>query len=102
MKPITPIEALASRKVPDEVISVFNKLIINNADINDEEAIVYQDEAILEILKLMPEIKRQDIFDKHWLDVEPLYQNAGWIVRYYKETIGSYDKSYYSFRPKND
>lgn len=82
MKAITPREAKASSGIciPDVVIEVFNKLIETKLD--RWTAIIGQEE-IIEVL-VQRGLKRNEIFEKHLLDVEPLYRNAGWVVEYDK------------------
>lgn len=69
------------------MVDAFNTLIQKNW--NGTYARVNQDEAIKEILKEAAkanvECKRSEIFDKHWLDVEPLYRRFGWQVEFAKQ-----------------
>jgi len=82
-KPITPggVVRAKQRKIPDEVIEVFNALIAE--DYEDGEAVVRQDEAVKRIAERM-KIPRQEIFDRKLLDVEEIYWRAGWKVDYDK------------------
>jgi hypothetical protein len=85
-KPITPKQASFRTKapIPDEVFDAFNELISEN--LNAGYAVVRQKDVvarILEKLKNSPTV-RQDVFDKGWLNIEPMYQKAGWDVKYDK------------------
>jgi hypothetical protein len=77
IKPISP-DKVCLKKIPDEVIDVFNKLITKNFD--GTESYIKQKEVVSEIKKQL-KLKNTDIiFDNCWLDVEPLFREAGWIV----------------------
>lgn len=82
VEPISP-EYVASRRplVPDEVINVFNELIQEKFD--GKRAVVAQDKAVDLIVERMA-IGREMIFRNKWLDVEPLYREAGWLVEFDK------------------
>ena len=90
-KPITPDQVQSEKDltIPDEIIKVFNHLIVKNWD--GRCSIVYQDE-LLEVVeeafdangKGITRQMMQMIFDNRWLDVEPLFKEAGWNVEYDK------------------
>lgn len=46
-----------------------------------------------ELLLRMPHVERHQVFEKHWLDIETAYRQAGWEVEYdkpaYNETYGA-------------
>lgn len=78
IQPIKPqdVEAIP---MPDVVIIIFNDLIQRNWD--GTKAVVMQSEAV----KLIAEeigVEKSDVFKNRWLDVEGLYKEAGWNVRY--------------------
>jgi hypothetical protein len=78
VKPISPSE-ISEKKVlsfPDAVLESFNELIVQNY--SHGQATFYQDE----VVKLMVSkgLKRGEIFDKHYLDVEQIYEAEGWKV----------------------
>lgn len=78
--PATPedILALKRRLIPSFVLDAFNELIAENYRAGS--AIVDQDEVVTRIhAKMGP-----GEFDRHWLDVEPLFRQAGWKVEYDK------------------
>lgn len=80
--PITPGEAVNKQgsSIPEFVIKVFNELIIEGMR-ESSFANVHQDSVIERITKNR-DITRAEIFDKHWLDVEPLYTAQGWKVNW--------------------
>lgn len=94
MKPISPDEVvnLKCNQIPDFVIEAFNKCIAENYLSNRSE--FEQNRVIKEILNLTPSdmyVDRDMIFKNKWLDVEDIYRDAGWTVRYDKP---GYNESY--------
>jgi hypothetical protein len=97
VEPIKPKDVVKAKgaALPDEVIEAFNELIAKYTD--GKVSIVKQKEVVNVILfklKLRDDRDRwtaQGIFDNHWLDVEKVYQKAGWKVEYDKP---GYNESY--------
>jgi hypothetical protein len=81
--PITPEEAGHTKGglIPDEVMAVFNSLIAQNYD--GRQAVVRQDDAVRLIVERMS-CTREDVFSRRYLDVEALFEAAGWKVDYDK------------------
>lgn len=96
VKPITPDEV--KHIIPDFIIEVVNKLIQEKWD--GHEAIIKQDE-IMDIISSDDEDddkpSRQKIYDKGWLDFEPLYREAGWNVEYDKPGYCENYDAYFKF-----
>ena len=80
---ITPdkIVALYAATIPGVVFDSFNKLIATNWD--GRQAVVRQDEVVGAIAERL-DLSRSDVFKKHYLDVESLYEAVGWQVVYDK------------------
>lgn len=94
--PITPQEVIEhkQKQIPDEVINTFNELIAQN--FNGYSATVIQKD-VVSLLEKRGFI-RDGIFNYHLLDVEDIYRNAGWKVKYDKPAYcESYD-AYFEFR----
>jgi hypothetical protein len=100
--PIKPedVDKLKQETIPEAVFEAFNLLIAVN--INGGRATVLQGEVIARIMELMPEgTKKGDIYAKGWLNVEPIYRKAGWIVRYDKPSYNeTYEASFEFVKPK--
>lgn len=97
MNPISPNDdRLSTNRIPDTIIDVFNQLIIEKW--NGKQAFITQDTVVHRIMKVEPCFDRQDIFDKGWMDVEPIFKEVGWKVEYNKQCIGDNFKSHYIFR----
>lgn len=80
VKPISPDEVLGQKKasIPDVVFEVFNELIAE--DYSNGYSSFRQDEVVKRLVK--KGLKRAEIFDKGWLDIEGIYRDAGWKVEY--------------------
>ncbi len=107
VKPITPAEAhqkFCEEQIPDFVIEIFNSLLAEKHSQPNRMVKVPQDEVIHRILKhedCQKGIKRQQIFDAGWLNIETIYEKAGWDVSYISPDIGDSYAPYFEFVPKN-
>lgn len=90
-KPIKPHEVVAAKitTIPNGVIEAFNELIVKNW--NGRSATIRQDDIVCLIKYKIAHVSSQDIYTKHWLDVEQLFESAGWKVEYDKP---GYNESY--------
>lgn len=99
MKALTPSEAAvakAQREFPDFVVDAFNQCIL--ASILNGTYEVEQEEVIMRMMSLNPQLSREEIFDKHYLDVEDYYRSAGWEVVYHKPAYYEEWKAYWEFK----
>lgn len=96
VEPISPNNIV--KKVPDFVIEVFNDLIQKNW--NGHYAKFTQEKVVVAILKKTDNksVKRVDIFDNHWLDVEPIYRAKGWKVEYNEPSYCESYKAFFMFK----
>lgn len=81
VKPITPDDMPAAKQtfLPDEVLTTFNELITKYWD--GSSATVPQEE-LIQTLSSRMNCSHETVFANHWLDVEEVYQAAGWSVVY--------------------
>jgi hypothetical protein len=97
-RPISPEEAIAKKQqqIPSQVFDAFNELIAENLVGNS--AIINQER----LLKILTEkgLNRGEIFQKHWLDVEALYEKEGWTVEYEKPGYNESGEAYFTFTKK--
>ncbi len=92
-KPITPKDAtlLKVSTIPDAVFEAFNELIAENFD--GHSSCFTEKKVVAHIVK--KGISSKTAYDNHWLDVEPLYEKAGWKVEYDKPGFNeSYDATF--------
>jgi hypothetical protein len=96
---ITPLEAQESegQQIPAFVINSFNRIIKNK--FSGGRAQFTMNEVVAEIQKDSSHT-RQFLFDKGWMDVEPVFRAQGWKVVYDQP---AYNESYaatYTFSVK--
>lgn len=88
IKPITPDQVGDRNDIPDAVIEAFNSLITEN--MHNGRATFNQDLVVARIQEEIS-ISREKIFSKGYLNIEPIYEKAGWTVTYDKP---GWDESY--------
>lgn len=92
-KPIKPSEVAGRRAetIPPEVIDAFNEAIVANW--TGRSATVIQKEVAAMIASKLS-CPLEMVYDKHYLDVESIFEAAGWTVKYdkpgYCETYDAY------------
>jgi hypothetical protein len=91
------IEQLQTSRIPDAVFEVFNELIAEKGA--NGHAVVNQREVVAGISKRMG-CSVEMIFDKGWLNVESLYQKAGWSVVYDKPAYNETYEATFTFRAR--
>lgn len=96
VQPIRPqdVPSRAARRIPDEVIAAFNKLIAEK--MSGDTAVVRQADVVNEIVATSG-LTKQDIFHGKYLDVEELFADAGWKVRYTKPAYCETFEAYFEF-----
>lgn len=104
--PITPAQAKKEKisDIPSLVFKVFNSLIIRNI-VNvigsKVEATFSQDEVVDQILlETTVPLTREMIFERGWLNVEPIYRKYGWKVEYDKPGFNETYATTFTFTSK--
>jgi hypothetical protein len=93
IRPLKPVEVIGKKEkqIPDTVLDTFNMLIAQN--FRGGSATILQPDVVAALKKRGLNI--EEVFEKGWLDVEGVYEKAGWNVEYdkpgYNET---YDASF--------
>lgn len=99
VKPITPDEVITLKRklMPNYVILGFNSLIAKNWDGKkssfNQKAVI---DEISEFYTVMNDNKKLNIADIY-LDVEDIYREIGWIVRYDKPDRGDTYDAFFVF-----
>ena len=91
--PIKPkdVVSVKAKSFPPEVIEVFNELIAKNYS-NGSSTVLHKH--VVDAL-VKKGLKKDDIYDNHWLDVEEIFEKNGWDVFYDKPGYcESYDASF--------
>ncbi len=99
MPPVFPVTPEQARKqkagyFPDIVMEAFNELIVAGLDARGTSTVDQDDVINLIISKAATKGEKYDrqlIFDRNWLDVEPVFEDAGWDVSYDKP---AYNETY--------
>ena len=96
IEPINPSEVLEIKDtlLPNEVIIAFNFLIAKNfknglAEISHDDAV---SEIIFNFKKNGKNIEYDEVLENNYLEVENLYRNKGWKVRFEKDELHNKDK----------
>ena len=91
--PIKPdeIESNMAKIIPDFVLDSINELLKENYR-GRGSVMLKQKDIISKILK-HPDtnLSKQQIYDKHYLDIEGVYSQYGWSVEYDKPSYGDSD-----------
>ena len=107
VKPISPSEII--QEFPDYVIEGTNNCIKKHWVELQNESHFTQDELIKSIFDVYEyqtgnEMSygnfKQKLFDNHYLDIEPIYQNVGWDVTYDKPAYCENYPSTFTFKKK--
>lgn len=96
IKPITPDEALKAKykAIPPEVFDIINGFIVQH--LSQGEAVISQKEIVDALVER--KFNRQGIYDKGFLDIEPLYEAAGWQVDYKKPAYNEEGEATFTFK----
>jgi len=99
VKPISPSELAATQLAtfPDDVVAVWNELIARRFD--RTRAVVKQEE-VVKALAVRMICDRARVFDAGWLNIEPLFQEQGWEVEYWKPAYNESGDAHFIFTPK--
>lgn len=98
-RPIPPEEIPVEKVVPNEVIEAFNELMAETGYDNSRTITIRQNEVVARIVS--KGIDKDSIFKNKWLDVEDIYRNAGWKVRYESAAYNdTYFVPYFTFSRK--
>lgn len=83
-RPIKPEEVRAKRldSIPPIIFETINTMICEKFD--GKSATLKQEDILNRVCNECSSLTRQEIFSKHYLDIEPFYREQGWKVEYYK------------------
>lgn len=99
VQPLSPDRLVTPKafQIPNIVIMVVNKLINENWD--GHLSRVWQSDIIINIGRLTG-IDKESILRNRWLNVEPLYREAGYKVNYIAPNPGEKGDAYFEFIPR--
>lgn len=87
-------EGLDKSRFPDYVFEAFNEAI--KEAVADGSRTIYRNKIVgLIVEKSEGACTRNEVFDNHWLDVEPIYEKQGWNLQYVKLPYYVTDSDHY-------
>ena len=101
IEPINPNEVYKIKfsLFPDYVVKAINELIVQCWD--GKKARIKQAEIVTKIISLsLGNITEKEIIEKKFLDVEELFQEYGWNVKYYKPGYNETEPAYFVFEKR--
>lgn len=101
VKAMTPKEVSVNKltEIPGFVIEAFNNLLKKKYHPRAASTLIYQGEVIKEMIKLAPyELKKSEIYEYRYLDIESVFTAQGWKVKYcYCPDANNTDEHYFEF-----
>jgi hypothetical protein len=96
--PLSPDEVLRKGKdrIPEQVYDVFNELLMERWN-GLSQVTIHQEEVMHALLIRLAPIKRQEIYDRHWLDIEDIYRRYGWDVTFDRPDPGESGAAHWLF-----
>ena len=100
IKPITPAEVSGEKlkTIPDVIIETINELIARN--FVGKHATIKQEDIINLVKSKDEQLTDRIIFDNHYLDIEEIYEKAGWKVEYDKPAYNETYPATFTFTKK--
>ena len=94
----TPAQALQYKEekvIHPGIFEIVNEMLAEQYDGGKYGVTLMQPEIIKRFLEKYPDIERETIFEKNWLDFEKIYKKRGWKVEYDKPAYcETYDPSF--------
>ena len=96
IKPISPKDIVSekAKTLPDEVMQSFNELIASNWD--GSQSLIYQED-VIHLIATKMNLNTVKPLDTNWLNIEPIYQEAGWTVKYEKPDYTETGRAFFIF-----
>lgn len=102
IEPITFDEvAHINEPVHEEIIDTVNQLIKQNFNYVLKESTVKIKDIFSNLKEKNFHYSATEILERGWLDIERLYENAGWYVRYYSPSHNDVFEPYFYFSQNN-
>lgn len=103
-------KALSPQDIIDDLGNIIPKSVIQGVNnllklkYRGDSVVLYQNEIIKEIMKIEKQnngtLTRQQLFDNHYMDFEPIFSQAGWKVVYDNPGYNETYEANFTFTPK--
>ena len=111
IEPITPAEAMGQKRcmIDPRAVDAINSLIVIRMQPDGSATFTLEELALVIAVAVGladPEAKETShetfaiIKDRGWLDIEPIYEQAGWQVKFDKPAYNESYKAFFVFKPK--
>ena len=99
IRPLTPseVESKFLEQIPDQVIEAVNELLLMKSGGSSSYISIPQEELVLLIVEKMG-IDKNLIYERRWLNFEPLFEMAGWSVEHDSPGYNESYKASFKFR----
>lgn len=106
IKPISPQEALDLKisAIPDEIVEAVNQMLSEKMTTYGRVVLLQKDicdRARQLFAQRGQAVTSSEIYDKKWMDFEPLFRDAGWKVEYDKPAYCESYEPNFTFSRKN-
>jgi hypothetical protein len=104
VKPLTWFEALEKKlnSYPREVIEAFNECIVEGMNPNTGTSLIKRNKVAERMVGKFALSKKKinfhDLLELGYMDIEKLYENYGWEVKYHRPDYDENYEAYYTFR----
>jgi len=97
--PLRPqdIGPIAAARIPDFVIEAVNELLVKHSA-SPTITLLLHEVTDAAMARAPIDVTRDQLFDEHWLDFEPIYRDAGWRVTFDKPAYNETYESRFVFR----
>lgn len=106
MKRTERVEPIKPKDIIDNLDDIIHPAVIKAVNellkekYRGSEVNIKQKDIVAKILSINPEITTKEIDEKKWMDFEPIFIKAGWIVKYDKAAYNEDYDSYFTFSAK--
>ncbi len=102
VKPLSPsdLKDNLEKNLPKEVIDSVNEIL--SEKYRGSGSVTFKSKEVIAKISAKMELTKETIYEKKYLDFEPLFRKYGWIVRYEQPCRDENFDAYYEFTPKKD
>ena len=101
VEPIRPKDIIDNLNdiIHPAIIKAVNELL--KEKYRGSQVSITQKDIVSKSISICPELKKDEIFEKKWMDFESIFRKAGWDVRYHSpDYTEDYYNEYFTFSAK--